>query len=110
MKIEVGQIWKVVKKEMLVLHEEQCECEHCGHKHLQKTEISLPVNIRIEIRYPIEWYYRTEANDYYHSRPEDILDKCEFFGTIHEKVRWNNNQNLHQILKENFYTPAQKGN
>ena len=102
MEIEVGQIWVVTRKGFTVKEEIDCICG-CGHSHKREILKEIPRNSKIEIRYPYEWHFRTEQNTYHHAKPDHIIDKCAFFGTIHNEIRFNNRHTLSQILEENLY-------
>ena len=102
MDIRVGQIWIIVKRLFFVSKEVDCICS-CGNKHTHMKIIELPRNMPIEIRFPFEWHFRTEENEYFHNTPEEIHDKCIFLGTIDEEIRFNNKHKLKEILELNLY-------
>ena len=71
------------------------------------NKFNRPVNIKkdeiIEIRYPCRWHFRTEDNFYFHCKEDDLLLNCKLYGTIWEKVRFDNKTKLSDILKFKLY-------
>jgi hypothetical protein len=92
MKIEQGYILEV-KKSFLT---------SCGDSHT-KRPVQIQKGEKIEIRYPYQWHFRTEDNEYYHAKPEVLEKNCEPFGIILEEVRWHNKASLSQILEVHAY-------
>jgi hypothetical protein len=93
MKIEVGQIWEVVK-----------DFTTSGLNDRNNRPVLLRKGEKIEIRYPYEWHFRTEDRYYTHANPDVILANCVLFGIIDEKTRWQNIAQLDEILRLKLYT------
>lgn len=93
MHIQTGQIWEVTKEGFFTSGENNCF----------KRPIGLAVGEKIEIRYPYEWHFRTEDNNYFHAKPEMILEHCKFIGDILPEVKFANMANLEEILRLRLY-------
>lgn len=97
MKIEVGQIYRVVTDHFFTT-------EELG---INSKKFKRPVNIlcdeKIEIRYPYAWHFRTEDGNYYHATEEMIQKNCILFGKILEDVRFGNRCSLEEILRLRLY-------
>jgi len=97
MEIKVGQIWEVTT-----------DCFFTsGESNKYNRRINLKSGEKIEIRYPYEWHFRTEDSHYFHAARQMIIDNCILFGTIWEKVRWQNNAKLSEILRLRLYDKHQ---
>ena len=87
-KIAVGQIWEVTTETFLT----------SGDSSKYKRPIKLSKGEKIEIRYPYDWHFRTEDDHYLHAREDHISQNAKLYGIIWEKVRFNNNAKLKEIL------------
>jgi hypothetical protein len=70
------------------------------------VKYQIPKGTILEIRYPYEWHFRFGDNCWAQVPAETLVKCCEFFGVIHEDVRFNNNNSLPEIMEENLYYPA----
>lgn len=97
MKIEQGQIWKVTTDTFFTSLKNE--------KRPGKTarQIKLNEGEFIEIRYPYEWHFRTEDNEYFHANAEMIYKNCVYIGKILHDVWFKNKANLSEILKLELY-------
>lgn len=66
----------------------------------------VPKGTILEIRYPYEWHFRFGKAIYAQAPPATLVKCCEFFGTVHEDVKFDNKKSLPEIMKENLYYPA----
>jgi len=107
--IKQGQILKIVTDNFTTSGEDTLEKKYLGNRAvlLRKHEL-------IEIRYAYEWHFRTEDAIYFHATPEMIASNCEIFGVVDEKIEFNNNASLEEILRlglyegENYYQHGEK--
>lgn len=97
MAIEQGQIYEVMTDNFMT----------SGESNSIKRPAKLLKGEKIEIRYPYEWHFRTEDNQYFHARSEMIYENCKLIGRIIEQVRFNNKAKLKEILELELYN---KGN
>lgn len=97
MKIQIqqGQIWKVLTDDFCTTVE----------SNKFSRPIKLIKNELIEIRYPYEWHFRTLDNNYWHAKPDQIIQHCELFGIIWGNVKFNNKCDLADIIKLSLYEP-----
>lgn len=103
MEISQGHILEVTADDFKGIKRVLVECECCGNKKMQDVEQIVKKGSFIEIRYPTAWHYRTESNEYYFTKEQDVIDKCKMYGIIDEEVRWKNKTNLKEILKNKLY-------
>lgn len=57
----------------------------------------------IEIRYPYEWHFRDEQQEYHHAKTVTLTKNCTFYGKIHEEIRFGNKHNLKEILEQKLF-------
>ena len=100
--IEVWQIWKVTTDLFLTSGEDEAQKNWGRQTLIRKDEL-------IEIRYPYAWHFRTIDNFYFHASHEAILQNCSLYWKIREKVRWNNNAKLEDIIKLNLFDKVDNG-
>lgn len=91
-KVQVGQIWEVVS-----------DCFLTSPEREYKRSVKLDKGEKIEIRYPYKWHFRTADNHYFHVEEEYLLENCSLCGKIWDKVNWNNNAKLDEILKLSLF-------
>lgn len=96
MKVEVGQIYKVLAGGLITTNE--------GND--LKRRVIIEAGELIEIRYPYEWHFRTQDNQYYHVEKGNMLKNCKLFGKVIEQVRFNGKANLDEIIRLKLYVPA----
>lgn len=66
-------------------------------------QLNIKKGERIEIRYPYAWHFRTEDHHYFQAEPEMILENAKLIGVIWDKVKWQNNANLKQIIELSLF-------
>ena len=93
MKIEQGYILNV-KNPFLT---------SCGDSDT-KRPVQIQKGEKIEVRYPYEWHFRTEDNEYYHAEPKVLEENCDILGIVLKEVQWQNKANLAQILELHLYS------
>jgi hypothetical protein len=100
MEIKVGQIWKVTTETFYTSTKNE--------KRLGKTKRQTRLNNGeyIEIRYPFEWHFRTEDNEYFHAEPDMIYQNCVYAGEILQEVQFKNKANLEEIMRLELYRPG----
>jgi len=100
MKIEQGQIWKVTTDTFFTskLNERR--------PNKIKRQIKLNEGEFIEIRYPFDWHFRTEDNEYFHAETDMIYQNCVYFGKVTADVWFKNKADLAEILRLELYEPA----
>jgi len=74
-----------------------------SHKDGYHRETKIRKGEKIEIRYPYEWHFRTEDNEYFHCTAEMIKENSSFFGKILGEVRFQNKATLEEILRLKLY-------
>lgn len=92
--IQQGQIWEVAKDGFL------------GNRWIigiPSVKEIIPIGMRLEIRCPYAWHYRTEENKYYQSDEDEILKYCKLIGSVKEATRWHNRHELKEILQEGLW-------
>ncbi len=93
MKIEVGQLYKVITDNFITT----------GKHNNIKRRVFLKKGEIIEIRFPSEWHFRTESAEYFNATPEMIRENCKLLGTIYEPVCFANRVNLADIIRLQLY-------
>lgn len=93
--IKVGDIYKVLDEGLITTN-----------KNGLKRRVHIEAGELIEIRYPYEWHFRTQDNQYYHVETENMLKNCKLFGKVIEQVRFNGKANLDDIIRLKLYVPA----
>jgi len=76
-----------------------------GESNKTKRPLKIFKGEKIEIRYPYDWHFRTEKNEYFHAKEEEILKNCKLIGVINEKIAWENLASLEEILRLKLYKP-----
>ena len=94
MKIEVGQIWEVITDNFLTSGDDDKK---------NSRQLKIYKGEKIEIRYPYEWHFRTEKNEYYHAKSEMIINNCALFGIIKPEINRNNKAKLEEIIRLELY-------
>jgi len=92
-KMEVGNIYEVITDYFFT----------SGESNEYKRPIKLKKGEKIEIRYPYEWHFRTEDDNYFHADVEMIDKNCELLGKVSPSIRFENKANLEEILRLNLY-------
>ena len=92
-KVKVGHIFEVVTDSFLT----------SGESNKYKRPLKIKKGEKIEIRYPYQWHFRTEDNNYFHCEPKMILKNCKLFGVVMEEIRFQNKANLEEILRLKLY-------
>jgi hypothetical protein len=100
MEIKVGQIWKVTTDTFYT--------SKLNEKRPDKIKRQTKLNNGefIEIRYPFDWHFRTEDNEYFHAEPDMIYQNCMYIGEILQEVQFGNKANLEEIIRLKLYRPA----
>lgn len=93
--VNVGQIWEVTTELFLT----------SGQDKPLNRQVKLKKGEKLEIRYPYEWHFRTEDNQYFHCEEVMILQNCKLIGKIWEKIKWQNEAKLDEILRLRLYDP-----
>ena len=99
LRVEVGQIFEVHTEMEAVHHSLKEKSGRIAYFKVFPGE-------KIEIRFPYEWHFRTEDNVYMQVSEETLLKNCRLFGTIWERVRFNNKASLEEILRIGLYDKA----
>lgn len=92
MKVSVGQIYEV-----------KTDCFFTSDKNEVKRQIKINKGEKLEIRYPYEWHFRTERNEYFHCSESDLLDHCTLVGEVLDHVRFTNKARLEEIIRLDLY-------
>lgn len=101
--IRQGQIWEVVNDGLIGNRDKWEKCAHCQQGYKIYLHEKIPVGMKIEIRFPYAWHYRTEENKYYQSDEDEILKYCRLVGNVREDIKWNNRHNLDEILQQGLW-------
>ncbi len=97
--IKQGQIWEVVTNSFITSR----------RHHKNKRRCFIEKGERIEIRYPYEWHFRTEDNEYYHCEPEVIINNAKLIGEIYDNVKFDNIAKLDEVLRLKLYKKVKNG-
>jgi len=88
---QVGTLW-ICKKEFEV-----------EHGLSNKESRTIKVGEIMEFRYPYPINFRTVEDEYYSCNERKFLTNCDYYGTILEKVRRENQHTLKQILEGKLF-------
>lgn len=97
MEIKKGQIWQVVTERFLA------QPNQLGQSDKTLRPVNLIKEEYIEIRYPFEWHFRTEDNQYFNATAAHIQDNCKFVGVIWSNVQQSSDATLADILRLKLY-------
>lgn len=92
-KVNVGEIWKVTGKGMVTEFGE----------NKGSRAVVLNVGEFIEIRYPYEWHYRTDTDEYFCSTEDVLLENCKLHGVVWSNVKSGNRCKLSDIMNLQLY-------
>ena len=74
------------------------------NKHIYKTTKFIEKDSIIEFRYAYDAHCRDTDDDYWRIDPSILMIKCKRYGTVHDKVRFENKLELTDILiGEHYY-------
>jgi len=79
-----------------------------GHKTKsgRKTKMLYAKGDILEIRYPYNWHFRDEFNNYDHASEKTLRNKCSFYGKIKSNVSFENEKTLKLILENKDFHPC----
>ena len=95
--ISKGQIWEVVTERFMAQPNQLTKSDK------KPRAVNLIKGEMIEIRYPFEWHFRTEDNQYFNASSAHILDNCKLVGVIWNNVQLSSCAELADILRLKLY-------
>lgn len=74
----------------------------------QQEKVTIKKGEIIEFRFHYGIHFRTPDNKYCYVTEAVLLEYCEPYGHVHEKIAWENKTRLSEILRLKLYTPVEK--